>query len=88
VGSPDQSALVQSVALIAMTDLVRPLGTACGCWEIFHLCLEHSVTHWDGRWLWQEDEELLLNYRLNPRVGALPPWYHPVDQDEDRRRWA
>lgn len=56
LGSPDQSALVQSVALVATTDL--------------------------------EDEELLVNYRLNPKAGQLPSWYKPVDMEEDSRRWA
>jgi len=32
------------------------------------------------------DEELFLNYRLNPRNG-YPSWYTPVDPDEDARRW-
>lgn len=33
------------------------------------------------------DEELFLNYRLNPRNG-YPSWYSPVDQEEDARRWT
>ena len=32
------------------------------------------------------DEELFLNYRLNPK-NSPPPWYTPVDPEEDRRRW-
>ena len=32
------------------------------------------------------DEELFLNYRLNPK-NSHPPWYTPVDPEEDRRRW-
>ena len=32
------------------------------------------------------DEELFLNYRLNP-ANAYPPWYAPVDVEEDARRW-
>lgn len=32
------------------------------------------------------DEELFLNYRLNPK-NSYPPWYTPVDLAEDRRRW-
>ena len=32
------------------------------------------------------DEELYLNYRLNPRNG-YPSWYSPVDREEDARRW-
>ncbi|XP_024525451.1 uncharacterized protein LOC9658478 [Selaginella moellendorffii] len=33
------------------------------------------------------NEELLLNYRLsNPKTK--PEWYHPVDEAEERRRWA
>ena len=32
------------------------------------------------------DEELYLNYRLNPRNG-YPDWYTPVDREEDMRRW-
>ena len=36
-----------------------------------------------------EDEELFLNYRLNPNApGGLPSWYSSVDPDEDERRWA
>eukprot|EP00898_Chlorokybus_atmophyticus_P009080 jgi/Chlat1/9173/Chrsp97S08448 len=33
------------------------------------------------------DEELFLNYRLNPK-SERPAWYHPVCEEEDRRRWA
>ena len=33
-----------------------------------------------------EDEELFLNYRLNPR-NEYPEWYTPVDKEEDLRRW-
>ena len=33
-----------------------------------------------------KDEELFLNYRLNPRNG-YPKWYTPVDKEEDSRRW-
>ena len=32
------------------------------------------------------DEEILLNYRLNPQVQK-PAWYAPVDVEEDKRRW-
>ena len=32
------------------------------------------------------DEEILLNYRLNPQVQK-PAWYSPVDLEEDTRRW-
>lgn len=57
LGNPDQSALIQTVALVATTDL--------------------------------EDEELFLNYRLNPKhQEKLPPWYVPIDAEEDQRRWA
>jgi hypothetical protein len=35
----------------------------------------------------QQGEELFLNYRLNPKL-KLPEWYHPVDEQEDRRRWT
>jgi hypothetical protein len=36
-----------------------------------------------------ENEELFLNYRLNPNApGGLPDWYAPVDREEDARRWA
>ena len=31
--------------------------------------------------------ELLLNYRLSPRL-ARPDWYVPVDGEEEERRWA
>lgn len=33
-----------------------------------------------------QDEELLLNYRLNPQVQK-PAWYTAVDVEEDKRRW-
>ena len=32
------------------------------------------------------DEELYLNYRLNPHHG-YPSWYTPVNPEEDARRW-
>ena len=36
-----------------------------------------------------KDEELFLNYRLNPNApGGLPEWYAAVDIEEDARRWA
>ncbi|GBG70448.1 hypothetical protein CBR_g6576 [Chara braunii] len=34
-----------------------------------------------------EDEELLRNYRLNPKLER-PEWYCPVDEEEERRRWS
>ena len=34
-----------------------------------------------------DGEEILLNYRLNPNT-VRPSWYHPVDEDEDRKRWS
>ncbi|KAK9821861.1 hypothetical protein WJX74_006373 [Apatococcus lobatus] len=33
------------------------------------------------------DEEILLNYRLSNFI-ARPSWYSPVDEAEDKRRWA
>lgn len=33
-----------------------------------------------------QNEEILLNYRLNPQVQK-PAWYAPVDVEEDKRRW-
>ncbi len=33
-----------------------------------------------------QDEEVLLNYRLNPQVHK-PSWYASVDEEEDKRRW-
>uniref|UniRef100_A0A1D1ZP11 SET domain-containing protein n=1 Tax=Auxenochlorella protothecoides TaxID=3075 RepID=A0A1D1ZP11_AUXPR len=33
------------------------------------------------------EEELFLNYRLNPNLPNLPEWYTAVDADEDARRW-
>ncbi|KAL1500396.1 hypothetical protein AB1Y20_013053 [Prymnesium parvum] len=33
-----------------------------------------------------KNEELFLNYRLNPRL-PYPKWYTPVDVEEDTRRW-
>lgn len=36
-----------------------------------------------------EDEELFINYRLNPNcLQGLPEWYHPIDEEEDSRRWT
>ena len=32
------------------------------------------------------DEEIYLNYRLNPQVQK-PAWYAAVDAEEDKRRW-
>lgn len=32
------------------------------------------------------DEELMLNYRLSGYVHQ-PSWYHPVDVEEEQRRW-
>ena len=34
-----------------------------------------------------EDEELWLNYRLNPQLPR-PTWYVSVDPAEDARRWG
>jgi hypothetical protein len=34
-----------------------------------------------------EDEELFLNYRLNPAL-PVPDWYHQPDPEEAARRWA
>ena len=33
-----------------------------------------------------QDDELYLNYRLNPQVQK-PAWYFPIDAEEDKRRW-
>ena len=33
-----------------------------------------------------QNEEVLLNYRLNPQVQK-PSWYAPLDVEEDTRRW-
>jgi hypothetical protein len=30
---------------------------------------------------------VFLNYRLSTHVER-PEWYHPVDAEEDKRRWA
>ena len=34
-----------------------------------------------------QDEEVFLNYRLSTHVKR-PDWYHPVNPEEDERRWA
>ena len=34
-----------------------------------------------------ENEELFMNFRLHPHL-AHPHWYHPVDIEEDKRRWG
>lgn len=37
----------------------------------------------------QDGEELLVNYRFNPKLEKLwPAWYTPVDSHEDAERWA
>ena len=33
-------------------------------------------------------EELLMDYRLNPTLEDLPPWYRPYDAEEARMRWG
>ena len=33
------------------------------------------------------DEEVFLNYRLSTHVKR-PDWYHPVNAEEEKRRWA
>eukprot|EP00252_Welwitschia_mirabilis_P024972 TRINITY_DN7638_c0_g1_i1.p1 TRINITY_DN7638_c0_g1~~TRINITY_DN7638_c0_g1_i1.p1 ORF type:complete len:419 (-),score=89.61 TRINITY_DN7638_c0_g1_i1:85-1341(-) len=33
------------------------------------------------------DEEIFLNYRLS-KPKSRPSWYHPVDEEEDKRRWS
>lgn len=33
-----------------------------------------------------EDEELMLNYRLSSYIHQ-PSWYHPVNVEEEKRRW-
>lgn len=36
-----------------------------------------------------KDEEVFVDYRLNPTVlGGIPKWYHPVNDDENSRRWS
>ena len=35
----------------------------------------------------EDQEELFLDYRLNPEM-PLPDWYHIVDKDESTRRWT
>ncbi|KAH9259365.1 hypothetical protein BASA81_002408 [Batrachochytrium salamandrivorans] len=36
-----------------------------------------------------QGEELLMNYRLNPKsINKRPAWYHPVDEKEDTSRWG
>lgn len=34
-----------------------------------------------------EDEEIFVDYRLNPELG-YPEWYTPLDEDEAARRWS
>jgi hypothetical protein len=34
-----------------------------------------------------EGEEIYLDYRYNPAF-PYPPWYHPVDEEAAKRRWA
>ena len=35
-----------------------------------------------------QDEELFLNYRLNPALAPYPDWYHQPNPEEAARRWA
>ena len=46
----------------------------------------HIDSSEDGVREWLK-EELLLNYRFNP-ANKNPPWYVPVDTEEDGRRWS
>jgi hypothetical protein len=34
-------------------------------------------------------QEIFVNYRYNPNLSAklIPDWYHPIDVDENERRW-
>lgn len=34
-----------------------------------------------------ENDELFVDYRLNPFAGALPSWYAPFDSEGANRRW-
>lgn len=34
-----------------------------------------------------QEEEIYVNYRLNPQLRR-PVWYAPVDEQEDEMRWA
>ena len=34
-----------------------------------------------------QDEELYLDYRLNPN-HPRPAWYEPVDAEAEQRRWS
>lgn len=33
-------------------------------------------------------DELLMDYRLNPTLEDLPPWYRSHDAEESRMRWG
>lgn len=33
-------------------------------------------------------DELLMDYRLNPTLEDLPPWYRSYDAEESRMRWG
>lgn len=35
----------------------------------------------------EKGEEILVDYRFNPRA-ALPDWYVPVNKEETDRRWG
>ena len=34
-----------------------------------------------------DNEELFVDYRLNPFAGPLPSWYTPFDSEGANRRW-
>ena len=33
-------------------------------------------------------EELVMDYRLNPKAGKLPEWYHTYSNEEIETRWG
>ena len=47
--------------------------------------LSHSIVFVASRVI--SDEELFLDYRLNPNL-PYPPWYSPCDLEEARARWS
>ena len=35
----------------------------------------------------EDGDEIFLNYRYNPASADIPSWFHPIDVEENTRRW-
>ena len=74
---------------IRTTTLVRPYVPVVKCMGQYAVMEPEEVV--TGLALLAErvvtNEEIFVNYRLNPSV-ARPDWYSPVDEKEDQLRWT